>query len=259
MMYTMSDFPALKEAVLGEGGLWPMIKKDLFQMADMPFYFDTINQPELGTGLNLSLVIVTMSTLETVATLANINGSIKGRDRNFATDVVEAYGERYFTRVNPRYLSQKGQSMVRLLWDAYRNGGLHRFLPKKHEFTSNTGKTSTVTFGVTWLENDLRPNRCCNLNEVKEIQAKDPTLAGLSLPHLRLTPGVDDSLNFWLCAQALVLELADSVVEWENELKSGSNFAKWFVDGVNAFEEGLTLAGGSGLAYLQKLITEVQR
>lgn len=256
-MYTMNDFPALKKAVLGKDGVWPMMKKDLFQMANMPSYFNTITHPKLGTGLNLSLVIVTMSTLETVATLANIDGSIHGQDKNFATDVVVAYGERYFPRVNTRYSSLPGESIVRLLWDAYRNGGLHRFLPKKHNFISDVGKKTTVTFGVVWLEDPSRPNRCCNLDEVSKLRAKDPTLARISPPHLVLTSDVGDSINFWICAQALVLELADSAEEWEKELKTRSDLATWFVDGVNAFEKGLEL--GSGLTCLQKIIAEVQR
>lgn len=259
MAYTMSDFPMLQAAVLDEGGLWPMIKKDLFQMANLPSYFNTTNQPELGTGLNLSLVIVAMSALETVAALANINGSIRGRDRNFATDVVVAFGERYFPRVNPRYSPQPGESMVRLLWDAYRNGGLHRFLPKKHEIASGVGKTTTVTFAVTWLEDRSRPNWCYTLEEVNQLRASDRTLAGIFPPHLGLTLEISGSLQFTLCVQALLLEFADSVEEWAEELRAGSNLAAWFVDGANAFDLGRQLAGGSGLVCLQNMVTAVQR
>lgn len=248
MTYSHTDIPQLQRAILGEGGLWPMIKKDLFQMVNLPSYFNKEENPNLGTGLNLSVVIVTMSALETIATLANINGVIGGRDRGYATDVVVAFGEQYFPRVNPRYYPNQGSSLVRLLWDAYRNGGLHKFLPKEAEVANVAGNPKRVVFAVSWAEDPSRSNPSYTVEEIKRLRGIDPTLA--SLGHLALTPIGADLFRFTLCAQALVLEFAESVHEWQKELMSDPALHPWFLEGANAFDLGrkLNRAGCDWLA-----------
>ena len=74
MAFTLADFSQLQAKLLGPDGLWGMLKKDLRQIIAMPCHFDQISLPELGCGPNLSLMMVAMGGLETMATLANIDG-----------------------------------------------------------------------------------------------------------------------------------------------------------------------------------------
>jgi hypothetical protein len=74
MAYTLADLPQLRTGLVSKDGLWGMLKKDLRQIIAMPSHFDQSKQPELGCGPNLSLMMVAMGGLETMATLANIDG-----------------------------------------------------------------------------------------------------------------------------------------------------------------------------------------
>jgi hypothetical protein len=98
MPHALADFENLQRRYLGdEGSLWRLLKKDLLQMIEMPSHFDQETQRELGTGLNLSLVMVAVGGLEAMATLANIDGLPLGAN---ATDTVQRFAERYFPQVN---------------------------------------------------------------------------------------------------------------------------------------------------------------
>jgi hypothetical protein len=127
MTYTLADYPELRARLLGDGGLWRMLRKDLLQLVEMPAHFDQAKRPDLGCAPNLSVMVVAMGGLETMATTAKIGGAVAGDN---ATETVKRFADRYFQQVNAAYACPAGQSLIRLLWDAYRNGGLHRFFPK---------------------------------------------------------------------------------------------------------------------------------
>jgi hypothetical protein len=55
MLYTIADFPQLQMSLLGEGGLWQMLKKDLLQIVASPYYFNQAKQPELTRTQALSI------------------------------------------------------------------------------------------------------------------------------------------------------------------------------------------------------------
>src|SRR5262245_23794360 len=132
MPYSMSDLPHLRQLFLGHGGMWHMLRKDLLQIAEMPSHFNKADHPDLASSPNLCLSILAMSGLEAMGRIANINGHERpnydssGRPFGNATESVVAFGTRYLIRANPIYTGP----LVRLVWDAYRNGGVHRFLPK---------------------------------------------------------------------------------------------------------------------------------
>lgn len=255
MVYDESDFDALYAAVFDTNGLWEMMKKDLWQIADSPFRFNTVLEPQFGTGPNLSLVIVTMSALETISTLANINNAIRGRQQNFGTDVVCAFGERYLSQVNPRYSSPSGESTVRLLWDCYRNGGVHRFLPKMSKIKNQSGQDVQIVFTVNWLLDKSRQNQSYTLEEVQRLRNKDPELRMLSQPHLGITSPNPSQIQYHLCAQAFLLEFAESVEKWKQDLQPRTSFSDWFIDGANAFDLGRRLSCALGLNRLRSLIS----
>lgn len=257
MSYTQGDLPVLLPAIRGEGGLWPMMKKDLCQMVNSPSFFDKVAMPAFGTGMNLSVSIVLMSTLEAISTLANINGGIAGRSRNYTTDVVVNFGERYLPRVNPRYSPSPPTSLVRLLWDAYRNGGLHKFLPKKIRLVRPAGTAVRIDFGVGWAEDGTRPRSSMTLEEVQQLRLQDPTLSMLRPPHLDLALQVPDAAVFSVCAQALVLEFMEAGDAWASEVVSNAKLQGWFIEGANAFEEGLALSGGQGRAWLEAALARL--
>lgn len=251
MSYTQADLPVLLPAIVREGGLWPMMKKDLCQIVNSPSLFEKVAMPAFGTGMNLSVSIVLMSTLEAISTLANIDGAIAGRSRNYAMDVVVKFGERYLPRANPRYAPSPGTSLVRLVWDAYRNGGLHKFLPKKIQLVRPAGTPVSVDFGVGWAEDGSRPRCSMTLDEVQALRSRDPMLSMLRPPHLALALQAPDVAIFSVCAQALVLELMEAGDAWSSEVVSNAQLQTWFIDGANAFEEGRALSGGQGRAWLE--------
>jgi hypothetical protein len=144
--YTMADFENLRANLLGPNGLWHMLRKDLLQQLEMPAHFDQAVRPELGCAPNLSVMMIAMAGLETMATMAKIGGRVPGDD---ATETVKRFADRYLTQVNPLYARPPGQSLIRLLWDAYRNGGIHRFFPKAGTVQVG-GRPVDVTFSISW-------------------------------------------------------------------------------------------------------------
>jgi hypothetical protein len=232
-MYTFADLSDLQARLLGDGGLWHMLRKDLHQQLELPAHFDPVACPDLGCAPNLSVMIDAMSGLETMATLANIDGIVRMRD---ATESVTRFADRYFPLVNPSYSRGAGQSLIRLVWDAYRNGGLHKFFPKRDTITVGARQIS-ITFTVGWLEHQS-PKRSFSLAEVRRLRAADPTLSGTRPGHLVVIPNGPNAFAFFACVQATVLELVDAVGLWMDDLQTGSPFDQWFIDGANEFERG---------------------
>ena len=54
-----------------------------------------------------------------------------------------------------------------LIWDAYRNGGLHNYLPKQGTITTAIGQVR-VTFGLSWPENP-RPQPRFNFEQMRSF------------------------------------------------------------------------------------------
>jgi hypothetical protein len=241
MAYTLTDLPQVRASLLGPGGMWHMLRKDLLQNLEMPSHFNKTACPELGCAPNLAVMIVGMSGLETMATVANIGGVPAGAPGDDATERVKRFSDRFLVRANPAYGRPLGQSLIRLLWDAYRNGGLHKFLPKKGTFQI-AGQAVTVTFGVGWLETGTGTDqRSFSLEEVRALRTSNPTLAGLHPPHLGVVQDGPNSFQFWICAQLFVLELVDAVEAWMWDLGTVGGLDQWFIDGANKFEDGLAL------------------
>jgi hypothetical protein len=241
MAYTLTDLPQVRASLLGPHGMWHMLRKDLFQNLEMPSHFNKTVCPELGCAPNLAVMIVAMSGLETMATVANIGGFPAGAPGDDATERVKRFSDQYLVRANPEYGRSPGQSLIRLLWDAYRNGGLHKFLPKKGTFQIG-GRPVTITFGVGWLETGTGADqRSSSLQEIRLLRASDPRLTGLRPPHLGVVQDGPDSFQFWICAQLFVLEFVEAVEAWMRDLGSVAGLDRWFIDGANKFEDGLTL------------------
>jgi hypothetical protein len=240
-VYTLADLPQVQASLLGFGGLWHMLKKDLLQNLEMPSHFNKTTCPDLGCAPNLAVMIVAMSGLETMATLANIGGVPAGGAGDDATERVKRFADRYLVRANSKYACPLGQSLIRLLWDAYRNGGLHKFFPKRGTFQIG-GQSVTVTFGIGWLETGTgETQRSFSLEEVRALRANDPTLASLRPPHMGAVQDGPNSFQFWICAQLFVLEFVDAVETWMREVGAVTGLDHWFVDGANKFEDGLDL------------------
>lgn len=233
MPYTMADLAQLRANLLGPGSLWHMLRKDLLQQLEMPSRFDPVACPDLGCAPNLSVMIDAMSGLETMATLANIDGVAQRHD---ATESATHFADRYFHLVNPSYGRPAGQSLIRLIWDAYRNGGLHKFFPKRDTITVGAQQVS-ITFTVGWLEHET-PKRSFSLTEVQQLRVADPTLSSTRPGHLVVVPHGPNAFLFYACVQATVLELVDAVGRWMEDLQSGAPFQQWFIDGANEFERG---------------------
>lgn len=243
MPYTIADFPQLQKDLLGDGSLWHMLRKDLLQILASPYHFDQAKQPELGCGPNLSLMMVAVGGLETMATLANIDGLPASAN---ATDMVKRFAERYFPAVNPLYARPKGQSLPMLIWDAYRNGGLHKYFPKKDTIAAAAGQV-TVTFGLTWPETvPPDPKRCRSLEEMRERRAANPALGGPGSRHLSVEVNGPGDVNFWVCAPYFALELVEVVERWMGEFAGAADLQQWFVDGANKLEKGLQLDNPPG-------------
>ncbi len=184
-----------------------MLRKDLLQQLEMPAHFDQAGRPDLGCAPNLSVMMIAMGGLETMATLAKIGGVVANGN---ATETVKRFADRYFQHVNPLYARPVGQSLIRLLWDAYRNGGLHRFFPKAGTVQIG-GRQVDVRFGVSWYEVAVAgEKRSATLSEARAARASTPALTVLSIG--------PDSYNVWLVAQFFVLDFIDAVERWAGEL-----------------------------------------
>lgn len=244
MPYTIADYPQLQMSLLGKGGLWHMFKKDLLQFVASPFYFDQAEQPELGCGPNLALMMVAVGGLETMATLANIDGLPAGAN---AADTVKRFSDRYFPAVNSLYRRPKGESLPMLLWDAYRNGGLHRYFPKKDTIAAAAGQVK-VTFGLSWPEtNPPDPKRSLSLEEMRAWRAANPTLGGPGTRHLAVEVLTPRAVTFWVCSPCFALELEEAVEKWAAELDRDAGLRQWFVDGASKLDAGLKLGNPPGL------------
>jgi hypothetical protein len=242
MAYTIADFPQLQTSLLGAGSLWHMLKKDLLQITASPSYFDQATQSDLGCGPNLSLMMVAVGGLETMATLANIDGLV-GMN---ATDMVKRFAERYFPAVNPLYTRPAGESLPALIWDAYRNGGLHKYFPKKDTIAAATGQVS-VTFGLSWPETaPPDPKRSLSLDEMRRRRATTPALGGPGSKHLAVEVKAPGAVNVWVCAPYFTLELVGAVEKWVGELPGDADLQNWFVAGANKLDDGLRLGNPPG-------------
>jgi hypothetical protein len=233
MKHKVSAFPKLQqEYLLSDGSPWRMLKKDLRQMIEMPSHFESKKHKKLATGCNLSLMMVATGGLEAMATLANIGGA--GSD---ATVRVTNFMSDYFPKVNSRWGMKRGnESMVSLVWDAYRNGGLHRFLPKKQEFKVKSNCVQ-LDFGVCWSETRLPL-------PLKDIQKRWRRVAkgqDSATKHLQFKRNDDGSINFWVSAPYFSLELEAAVENWINHLAGDEIRQTWFACGVKCFESGLEL------------------
>jgi hypothetical protein len=242
MPYTIADYTQLETSLLGVGGLWRMLQKDLLQIIASPFHFDQVKQPELGCGPNLSLMMVAVGGLETMATLANIDG-LTGKN---ATDTVKRFADRYFPGVNTGYARPKGESLPMLLWDAYRNGGLHKYFPKQDTIAAASGQVK-VTFGLSWPETKLLdPKRSLSLEEMRARRKGNPALGGPGTRHLAVEMLAPGEAAFWVCSPYFALELEDAVEKWVAELPADPTLRQWFVDGANKLDEGLRLDNPPG-------------
>jgi hypothetical protein len=94
MAYTLADFSHVQASLLDTRGLWHMLKKDLLQNLEMPRHFNKTTCPDLGCAPNLAVMIVAMSGLETMATLANIGGVPAGGAGDDATERVKRFADR---------------------------------------------------------------------------------------------------------------------------------------------------------------------
>ena len=143
--YTINDFDTLRTSLLGPDGLWDMLHKDLLQQLEMPSHFDQSTNPELGNAPNLSVMMIALGGLESIARLANINDSCSKGGR----ESVKSFADRYFSKVDPIFISSPGKSNISLIWEAYRNGGIHRFFPKMGTLSVGSLKLN-VSFRVDW-------------------------------------------------------------------------------------------------------------
>ena len=184
--YTPADLPQLKADLLSTDGLWGMLKKDLEQIIEMPSHFDQRERPELGCGPNLSLMMVAMGGLEAMATLANLNdiGSKSEKGERNASDNVKYFTNKYFRESNPLYTPSKTVSLAMVIWDAYRNGGLHNFLPKRTKVKTNDGKKE-LTFAICWFEKvaGSGSRQARTLDDIRSLRAT----GGPKSRHLRTT------------------------------------------------------------------------
>ena len=245
MAYTIADFDDLRAKLLGRGGLWHMLRKDLLQQLEMPAHFDQATCPELGCAPNLSVVMIAMGGLETMATMAKIGGCVPSDN---ATETVKRFSDRYFTQVAPLYARPADQSLIRLLWDAYRNGGIHRFFPKAGKVEIG-GRPVNVTFGISWLEvSGPGAKRSATLDQARAARA--------SVPAVTVEPVGQESFNVWLCAQLFVLDFIDAVEKWMGELTVAAPLGPWFVTGAGEVKDGLApKAHPESLACLTDLLT----
>src|SRR5262249_21754217 len=216
--------------LLGQGGLWHMLRKDMFQLLEMPAHFDQAVRPDLGCAPNLSVMMVAMGGLDTMATMAKIGGAAPGGN---ATEQVKRFADRYFRQVNAAYARATVQSRIRLLWDAYRNGGLHRFFPKAGTVQVGSRQVD-VTFGISWCEVGVPGGkRSATLSEARAARAATPVLDVRSAGA--------DSYNIMLVAQFFVLDFIDAVEKWIGELSEAAPLGVWFVAGAGDVESGLAL------------------
>ncbi len=221
MTYTLSDYPKLRANLLGEGGLWHMLRKDLLQQLEMPAYFDQNKRPDLGCAPNLSVMMIAMGGLETMATIAKIGGAVPGDN---ATETIKRFADRYFHQVNAAYARPVGQSLIRLLWDAYRNGGLHCFFPKAG--TVQVGSRNVdVAFGISWCEVGVAAGkRSATLGEARAARETTPVLD--------VRQAGPDRYGVMLVAQFFVLDLIDAVEMWISELSEAAPLGQWFLIGA---------------------------
>jgi hypothetical protein len=241
MAYTITDYPNLRTNLLGASGLWPMLKEDLFHIIDSPSHFSYAEQAELARGPGLALMMVAMGGLETMATLANIDG-LQGKN---ATDMVKRFADRYFATVNPRYKRVSGESLPMLIWDAYRNGGLHKFFPKRDTLGAASRQVNVV-FAVSWPETGGLATRSLSLDEVRSWRVK---IAGLGDPgarHLDVEVLAPHLVRFWVNSPVFAMELAEAVEKWATDMDGDAKLQQWFVAGANKLEDGLKLCNPPG-------------
>jgi hypothetical protein len=133
-----------------------------------------------------------------------------------------------------------------LIWDAYRNGGLHKYFPKKDTITAASGQVS-VTFGLSWPEPEPpEPKRSCSLAEMRAARTANPSVGGPGTRHLAVEVVTHGVVNVWVCAPYFTLELVEAVEKWVVELPGDTNLKQWFVDGANKLDTGLRLGNLPG-------------
>jgi hypothetical protein len=222
-----------------------MLHKDLLQQLEMPAHFNQVTHPELGCAPNLSVMMIAMGGLETMATLANIDGVAPAEN---ATETVKHFADRYFHRACPVYARPAGQSLIRLIWDAYRNGGLHRFFPKAGVLPVG-GRQINVTFGVSWFE-------VSNSEGKRSATVEEARIARATAQRLKVQSAGIDSYYIWIVAQFFVLDFIEAVQTWISELTPVADLGPWFIDGATALEGGLAPGcHAESLACLADLIT----
>ena len=133
-----------------------------------------------------------------------------------------------------------------LIWDAYRNGGLHNYFPKQDTIPTTAGQT-TVVFGLTWPETSF-PNskRSLTLEEMQAARAANPAMGGAGSRHLSAEIQPTGVVSFWVCVPLFALELIAAVESWLNALGADSRLQQWFVDGAEKLDEGLKLRKTTG-------------
>lgn len=189
-------------------GIWPMIEAELESLLDAPLSLDMYtNDRRQGDAVRSAVPKALLPALETIAALANVNDTISKKAKNYATDVVVEFAGRYLSKESAAY----SESSVRLMWDVYRNGALHRYWPKTCEALDPASRTANVGFDFRWKEAALQDLRS------EEITALDP-------PQLRLKElpfsGPDHSFfEIVLWPQILFLELRRAVASWEDDVR----------------------------------------
>jgi hypothetical protein len=242
MAYTITDYPNLRTKLLGDDkGLWQMLKADLFHIIDSPSHFKYAEKPELARGPGLALMMVAVGGLETMATLANIGGL----PQTNATEMVKRFADRYFATVNPRYNRGSGESLPTLIWDAYRNGGLHKFFPKQDTISVASGQVHVI-FAVSWPETGGPANRSMSLDEVRLWRVKTLGQGNSGMRHLDVEALAPPLVKFWVNSPVFALELAEAVGKWETDMVGDANLQQWFVAGADRLEDGLKLDNPPG-------------
>jgi hypothetical protein len=218
-----------------------MLKADLLHIIDSPSQFDYAEKAELARGPGLALMMVAVGGLETMATLANIDG-LPGTN---ATDMVKRFADRYLTAVNPRYNRVSGESLPMLIWDAYRNGGLHKFFPKQDTITAASGQVKVV-FAISWPETSVPSKRSLSLDEMRSWRAATPRPGDPGTRHLDVEVLAPQLVNFWVNSPVFALELDEAVEKWAGDLAGDATLQQWFVAGVDKLENGLKLGNPLG-------------
>jgi hypothetical protein len=160
--------------------------------------------------------------------------------------MVKRFADRYFHGVNSLYARPKKESLPMLIWDAYRNGGLHNYFPKRDTITTAAGHTPIV-FGLSWFE-ALGPEskHSLKLDEMQAARAAKPAMGGTGSHHLAAEIQPTGTVSFWVCAPMFALELIDAGDKWVAELEHDATLQGWFVDGAETLYKGLKLDEPNG-------------